>query len=92
MWILSRYPKDSKKFDFLGSMAISISSILRINAYNANDLETNSSARLSVFVVFISGSLFYHVYNAFLTSALTIPAEYKPFQSPEELLQTSYRY
>ena len=72
-------------------MTISLSSIFGISTHDVNDLQTNSSARLSLFVVYICESLYFYVYAGFLTSALAIPAEYLPFQSPEELLQTSYR-
>ena len=91
MWLLHKYPKKgSTDLDFLESITISFSSIFGISVHEDND-SSNSSARMSLFVVYICGSLFFYVYVGFLTSALAIPGEYKPFQSPEELLKTSYR-
>ena len=72
-------------------MAISFSSMFGISIHDA-DSNTNSSARISLFVIYICGSLFFYVYVGFLTSALAVPADYKPFRSPEELLQTDYRF
>ena len=59
---------------------------------DANDIGTKTSARLTLFIIFICGSLFWYVYVGFLTSALAVPSEYKPFQSPEGLVKTNYRY
>ena len=81
-----------QNFIFFESITISIFSIFGLSTYDAENSESKFSARLSLFVIFICGSVYFYVYNAFLTSALAIPSEYKPFQSPEELLQTSYRY
>ena len=91
VWILHRYPKGSTELDFLESIAIPFSSIFGISIHEG-DSNTNSSARISLFVIYICGSLFFYVYVGFLTSALAVPADYKPFQSPEELLQTDYRF
>ena len=92
IWIIFRYPKGSTEFNFLETLAISFSSIFGLTTYNVANVGTNSSARLSLFVIYICGSLFYYIYISSLTSKLAIPAGYKPFQSPEELLETSYRY
>ena len=91
IWIFHKYPKGSTKLDFLESIAISFSSICGVSIHDS-DLDANSSARISLFVVYICGSLFFYVYVGFLTSALAVPADYKPFESPEELLQTEYRF
>ena len=90
MWIFHKYPKGSTELDFLESIAISFSSIFGVSIHDS-DLDTNSSARISLFVVYICGSLFFYVYVGFLTSSLAVPADYKPFESPEEILQTEYR-
>ena len=58
---------------------------------DANDLNLSSSARLSLFTVFLSGSLFFYTYGAFLTSSLAVPNEEVPFNSPEGILNTKYR-
>ena len=62
-----------------------------IGIKDANDLSTTKSARLTMFVVFICGSLFFYVYGAFLTSALAVPKIYTPFNTPEEILSTNYK-
>ena len=92
IWIFHRYPKGQTTISFLEAITISISSIFGIGNYDANDFNTNLSARLTLLNTFICGSLFFHIYCGVLTSVLAIPKEYKPFQSPDELLQTNYRY
>ena len=92
IWILHRYPQNPTSLDFLGAISISLSTSFGITVRDANDQGTKTSARLSLYVTFICGSIFFYVYVAFLTSALAIPSEYKPFQSPAEILQTNYRW
>jgi hypothetical protein len=75
----------------LEAFTISFSSIFGMTVRDANDIGTKTSARLTLFVIFICGSLFWYVYVGFLTSALAVPSEYKPFQSPEGLAKTNYR-
>ena len=76
----------------LEAFTISVSSIFGMTVRDANDIGTKTSARLTLFIIFICGSLFWYVYVGFLTSALAVPSEYKPFQSPEGLVKTNYRY
>ena len=60
--------------------------------WNAHEFNSNESGRLTLFTVFITGSLFYYTYVGFLTSSLAVPNENIPFKSPEEILDTNYRY
>ena len=76
----------------LEAFTISVSSIFGMTVRDANDIGTKTSARLTLFIIFICGSLFWYVYVGFLTSALAVPSEYKPFHSPEGLVKTNYRY
>ena len=78
--------------DLLEAFTISVSSIFGMTVRDANDIGTKTSARLTLFIIFICGNLFWYVYVGFLTSALAVPSEYKPFQSPEGLAKTNYRY
>ena len=91
LWIFHRYPKGFTTLGFLESIAISTSSVIGFGIRDANDLKTTKSARLTMFVIFICGSLFYYVYIGSLTSALAVPKLYKPFTSPEEILYTNYK-
>ena len=59
--------------------------------WDANEFDSNQSGRLALFIVFISGSLFFYTYGGFLTSSLAVPMEYIPFSSPQEILSTNYR-
>ena len=92
IWTFHQYPKRSSPIDFFSAIFIAIGSIFGITLQDANDTGIKTSARLTLFVIFIFGSLFFYVYVGFLTSALAIPLQYKPFHSPEEILQTNYRY
>ena len=76
----------------LEAFAIPISSYFGMTVRDANDVDTKTSARLTLFILFISGSLFWYSYVGELTSTLAIPSEYKPFQSPEGLINTNHRY
>ena len=72
-------------------MAISTFSIIGLGISDANDLNTTKSAKLTMFLISISGSLFFYYYGGFLTSFLAVPTIYKPFNSPEGILNTNYR-
>ena len=91
LWIFHKHPKGFTTVDFLEAITISTSSIIGLGIRDANDLSTTKSARLTMFVVFICGSLFFYVYGAFLTSALAVPKIYTPFNTPEEILSTNYK-
>ena len=58
---------------------------------DVNDPDATFSQRLALFLVSLSGSLFFVFYSAFLTSALAIPNEMIAFRNPKELLNTNYR-
>ena len=58
---------------------------------DANDPSNRDSMKILFFTIFICGSLIFYVYGGFLTSALAIPSDDKPFDSPEGILKTSYR-
>ena len=87
-----RSVEEQTTIGILEAFAISVSSIFGMTVRDANEMRTKTSARLTLFIIFICGSLFWYVYVGFLTSALAVPSEYKPFQSPEGLAKTNYRY
>ena len=76
---------------YIEALSIVSSSIFGLCIRDANDTNSKTSERLILFVVFISGSLFYYTYCGFLTSSLAVPNENFPFGSPEEILNTNYR-
>ena len=59
--------------------------------WDAHEFNSRDSGRCTLFIVFISGSVFFYIYGGFLTSSLAIPNENLPFKSPKELLKTNYR-
>ena len=91
LWIFHTYPKGFTTISALTTVTITTSSIIGLGIRDANDLSITKSARLTMFVVLICGSVFFYVYGAFLTSALAVPKMYTPFNSPEEILHTNYR-
>ena len=91
LWIFLRCPKTSTKSDLLECIAISTLSLFRYRIKDANDTKAANSVRITVFVVFVFGSLFYYFYLSSLRSSLAVPKMYKPFTSPEEILFTNYR-
>ena len=93
LWLFHIYlPNGQDKFSLLYAFCITFSSIFGLGIKDANDVNLSSSARLSLFTVFLSGSLFFYTYGAFLTSSLAVPNEQFPFNSPEGILNTKYRY
>ena len=90
-WYTHKLSKGLSILNISEAFAISFASIFGITIRDANDSDTSTSARLSLFVIFICGSLFFHVYVGSLTSSLTVPSEYAPFHSPEGILKTNYR-
>ena len=91
LWISHNFSRHWKKIDYLEAFCIVSSSIFGFCIRDANDTNSKTSERLILLIVFISGSLFYYTYCAFLTSALAVPNEKLPFDSPEGLLNTNYR-
>ena len=75
-WYTHRHSKELSTLDISGASAISFASIFGITIRDANDSNTSTSARLSLFVIFICGGLFFYVYVGSLTSSLTVPSEY----------------
>ena len=92
LWVLPKTSQNHENLSVLESFATSMAAFFGISVHDGNDLEMNSSTRVSLNVHYLCGSLFLYVYVGFLTSSLAVPAGYKPFQSPDSLLKTSYRY
>ena len=76
---------------YIEAFSIVSSSIFGLCVRDANDTNSETSERLILLFVFISGSLYYNTYCGFLTSSLALPNENLPFGSPEEILSTNYR-
>ena len=73
------------------SFWISTSTVFGITIIDANNTDLKFSSRLVLFIFFVGGSTLFYGYQAFLTSALAIPNEDLPFNSPEGLLNTDFR-
>ena len=91
LWIFHRYPKGSKTISILEAFMNSTATIFGMDILDGNDPSISTSARLCLFVLFICTSIIFYTYGGFLTSALAIPTEYRPFNTPEGLLETNYR-
>ena len=77
--------------NIIEGLCIASSSIFGMAILNPDELNSNYSGRLVMFNVFLSGSVFFYTYNAFLMSSLAAKSENIPFNSPEALLRTNYR-
>ena len=91
LWIFHRFPKGHETISFTEALLIPVSSIFALGTRDANDLNTNLSAKIGLLVIFLSGTVIFYSYGGFLTSSLAIPNNEKPFSSPEGLLETNYR-
>ena len=91
LWISHNFSKNWKEMNFIEAFCIVSSSIFGMSIIDANNTNSKTSERLMLLVTFISGSLFYYTYCAFLTSSLAVPNENLPFDSPEGILNTNYR-
>ena len=91
LWISHNFSRNWEKIDYLEAFCIASSSIFGFCIRDANDTNSKTSERLILLIVFISGSLFYYTYCAFLTSSLAVQNEKIPFDSPEGILNTNYR-
>ena len=91
LWISHNFSRIWEKIDYLEAFCIVSSSIFGFCIRDANDTNSKTSERLILLIVFISGSLFYYTYCAFLTSSLAVQNEKIPFDSPEGILNTNYR-
>ena len=92
LWMLNRIQIGSMRINFQESIAFSSSSIIGLGKKIGIDVESKNSVRLTVFVIVICSTPFLYVYRSFLTSSLAVPAFYKPFNSPEDILSTNYMY
>ena len=91
LWIFHWYPKGSKTISILEAFMNSMATMFGMNILDGNDPSISTSARLSLFVLFICTSIIFYTYGGFLISILAIPTEYRPFNNPEDLLETNYR-
>ena len=91
VWMSHRYPNCSTTMNPMEALAVSMAPVFGIMLQDANDSKINASARIFLFVTYLCASIYVYIYGAFLTSALAMPSESNPFESPEELLKTNYR-
>ena len=91
LWIFHRYPKGSKTISILEAFINSTATIFGMDILDGNDRSISTSARLSLFVLYICTSIIFYIYGGFLTSILAIPTDSNPFNSPDDLLKTNYR-
>ena len=92
LWLFYGYQREEKTLSLIEAFCISASSIFGMGIWDANDFGSNESGRLTLLIIFISGSIFFYTYGGFLTSSLAVPVENIPFRSPSEILTTDYRY
>ena len=92
LWFFHGYQRKYKTLGIIEAFCISTSSIFGMGIWDAHQFHSNESGRLTLLIVFISGSVFFYTYGGFLTSSLAVPMENIPFSSPQEILSTNYRY
>ena len=92
LWIFHKYPRNQDNLSYFEAFCITSTSIFGSGIKDANDNKGNVSERLTLFIIFTYGSLFFYTYCGFLTSSLAIPTDNIPFSSPEGILKTNYRY
>ena len=85
------FSKFGHGFSIFNAFGISFGASFGMTVIDAN--ESNSrSKKILLLTIFLSGNAIFIAYQAELTSALSVPSNKLPFRSPEELLQTDYRY
>ena len=96
LWLFQLQSNGSMISKLLEAFTTSLASIfgfqIGIEVLDANASDIKTSNRTILFTIFINGSLFFYFYGGFLTSALAIPSEAKPFITPDGILKTNYRY
>ena len=92
LWFFHSYQREEKALSKIEAFCISASSIFGMGIWDANEFQSNESGRLTLLIIFISGSIFFYTYGGFLTSSLAVPVENIPFRSPSDILNTDYRY
>ena len=91
LWIFHRYPKGLKIISIFEAIVNSMATMFGMVILDGHDRGISTSARLSLFVLYICTSIVFYIYGGFLTSTLAIPTHSNPFNSPDDLLQTNYR-
>ena len=76
----------------LRAFGISFGALFGITIIDANKPNYSRSKKVLLCTIFLSGTIVFCAYQAELSSALTVPSNKLPFRSPEDLLQTDYRY
>ena len=74
------------------AFGISFGAMFGITVIDANEPNYSRSKKVLLYTIFLSGTTVFCAYQAELTSALAVPSNKLPFRSPEDLLQTDYRY
>ena len=74
------------------AFGISFGAMFGITIIDANEPNYSRSKKVLLYTIFLSGTTVFCAYQAELTSALAVPSNKLPFRSPEDLLQTDYRY
>ena len=74
------------------AFGISFGAMFGITIIDANVPNYSRSKKVLLCTIFLSGTIVFCAYQAELSSALTVPSNKLPFRSPEDLLQTDYRY
>ena len=76
------------KFDIFWAIT---SSVFGIGVIDHHDKIYKGSMKITFLTTFLAGSVFFYAYQAFLISSLAVPSQKLPFQTPEGILDTSYK-
>ena len=91
LWLFYYFQSNDTTLNIIEGLCIASSSIFGMAIFDLDELNSNHSGRLVMFNFFLSGSVFFYTYNAFLMYSLAVQSENIPFNSPEALLRTNYR-
>ena len=73
-------------------MVVSVSLLAIIGMSFDDNSFAKKRSKFILWIIFLSGSLFFYSYQAYLTSALALPSKSIPFETPEGLLKTDFKY
>ena len=86
--VLSLLHVKSDKFDILWAM---MASVFGIGVINHHEDSYGKTTKILFVLSFVVGNIYFSFYQAFLTSSLAVPSNYRPFYAPEMIPQTNFK-
>ena len=85
---VTEYPNE---FSYSYILLISFGSLFGITMEDSHAGSLTKAGKISLFIIFLTGSVLFYSYQAALVSHLSVPKSQLPFNTPKELLNTPYR-